>query len=180
MPRKALLMIPFLIFIALSAQISFDLNYDEINIPITGQTFAVLIAGYFLGTTYGPICLILYLLLGGLGLPIFADAAHGWPVFQKASAVFLLGFPIGAWVAGFYNKGQAPSINNALVAMQFGTAVIIICGLARLTYSFGIEKALQFGLYPFLPGAIIKIILAALVIYAVEKFTFQPNNTMSS
>ena len=134
------------------------------GIPISGQSLAVLLVGWYLGPVNGLIALVVYVLLGGLGLPVFADGAAGWSVLRTGSGGFLLGFIPAAYLSGYFALQKQSIYTNAFKAMFFGTLLIIGCGLLRLTQMYGWEKALAYGFYPFWPGAVVKIIVGTVVI----------------
>ena len=157
-------------FIALFAQIAFDVPWSNTSIPISGQTFAVLVAGMLLGKKWGTTGVIIYLLLGGLGLPVFAEGGSGWATYRKGSAGFLYGFAVAAFLVGWLaEKGWDKNFGKCLLAMLIGTLVIMAFGVAYLTYLYGWSKALEFGFYPFIPGAILKIFLGAGLVFFVRK-----------
>ncbi len=157
------------LLISLFAQLSIDLPIGETSIPITGQTFAVLLVGYYLGITWGTLAVCLYLLTGLLGLPIFADGKSGLAVLTGGSGGYLIGFIVGAllvaWLRGQIN---APIFIKAFGLMALGTLVILIFGVGRLVQLYGLEKGLEYGFYPFWKGAIVKIVLGAIVVWAVD------------
>ena len=160
-----------ILFISLFAQLSIDLPVGQTMLPITGQTFAVLVVGYVLGAVWGTLAVLLYVLLGLLGLPIFADAKSGFEVLTGGSGGYLIGFIVGAWVVGYYKSAfQSASLLSALWLMTLGTAVILLFGVGRLMQLYGVEKGLDYGFYPFWPGAIVKIVLGAIVGYVVDRY----------
>jgi len=153
--------------VALSARITIDVG----PIPVSGQSIAVLLVGYFLGSTNGALALVSYLLIGGLGLPVFADGASGWEVFSGGSGGFLVGFIFGAWLAGrLGEKNWDQTFLKSNVAMLLGTVIIILFGLLWLSYLYDFSRALEYGFYPFLWGAVIKILIGALVIFGYKKY----------
>lgn len=160
-------------FLAIMAQLSIDLPWHDLQIPITGQSLAVLLVGYILGKKLGPIAILLYLLLGILGAPIFAKGNAGWEVLLKGSGGFLYGFVFAAALMGqFRGLGWGRHFTKALVAMALGTLVILCFGVLHLSYLYGFEKALEYGFYPFWRGAIVKVIIGALLLplwYRMEK-----------
>lgn len=160
-------------FLALMAQVAIDLPWHALEIPITGQTLAVLLVGYILGKRLGPIAILLYLLLGVLGAPIFAKGNSGWEVLLKGSGGFLYGFVFAAAIMGqFRTLAWGRRFPTAVLAMAIGTAVILSFGILHLTYLYDFEKALKYGFYPFWKGAIVKIIIGALLLplwYRIEK-----------
>ena len=169
-----------LVFICLSAQLSFDLPIGA-GIPITGQSFAVLIVGYLLGKKEGTLTVILYLFLGILGLPVFAEGKAGIEVVQSGSGGFLIGFVAGAFVMG--KMAESSNRDNLLylfISMLLGTFIIVAIGLMKLQAMYGMEKALEYGFYPFWKGGIIKSALAALAIfvyYRLNKGVHRKNGT---
>src|ERR687897_3668599 len=78
-------------FVALAAQVSIDLPFTPV--PITGQTFAVLLVGASLGALLGLASLGLYLFVGALGAPIYADGRHGWDVLTGPTGGYIIGLP---------------------------------------------------------------------------------------
>ena len=169
--NKDILMIGLgLLLICLGAMVSIDLPWKDGGIPITGQTLAVLIVGFVLGRRRGLLVIAIYLIIGLAGLPVFANGASGIDTLMGGSGGFLYGFLVGGYVCGaLQENGFGVSFAECLTAMTIGTALILICGIAQLTYLFGLDKALEYGFWPFWPGAIVKIILGAAVVYFVPK-----------
>ena len=162
--RKWIYLPAAVLFVALSARFSLELPMNAQRIPITGQSLAVLIVGYALGSRWGTAAIAVYVLLGALGLPVFADGRSGWSVLQGGSGGFLLGFIFAAALMGYLGEeGWGRSFTKSLLAMFFGTVLILFFGLVRLTMLYDWPSALAYGFYPFLPGAVIKIILGALI-----------------
>ena len=154
-----------LIFLISLTQFSIDLSLKQVNIPITGQSLAVLVVAGILGAKWGRLTIGLYLILGGFGLPIFANSGSGWEVFGKGSGGFLYGFLIvGAIVGWLSNQWGIAKFGRNIGLMTIGTALILVFGVGHLTVKYGLEKALEYGFYPFWPGAIIKIIVGAIIL----------------
>ncbi|MFK7980881.1 MAG: biotin transporter BioY [Saprospiraceae bacterium] len=154
-----------LLFVALFAQLSIDVPVGESSIPITGQTFAVLLSAYWLGRKMGTMVILTYVLLGVIGFPIFADGKSGWSVLMGGSGGFLIGFIVAAYVVGYLGEKDWPfSFIKSLIAMTLGTVIILFFGVGRLTNLYDLEKGLAYGFYPFWKGAILKIILGATII----------------
>ena len=159
-----------LIFISLGAMIAFDFPWKGGGIPITGQSLAVLVVGFVLGRKRGLLAIALYLILGLVGLPIFAKGASGIETLMGGSGGFLYGFLVGGYVCGaLQENGYGQSFVDSLTAMTIGTAIILTCGIAQLSFLYGFEKALEYGFFPFWPGAIVKIILGAAIVYCIPK-----------
>jgi biotin transport system substrate-specific component len=157
------------LLLALLAQISIPLPFTPV--PLTGQTFGVLLVAAALGSKRGILSMILYILEGALGLPFFAGGSSGWHVLVGATAGYLLGFVFAAYVIGLLAEhGLEITIHTSFVPFIAGTLVIYLFGVAWLAVVLGsIGKAILAGLLPFLVGDVIKLILAALALPAAWK-----------
>ena len=153
----------------LGSQIAFKIPISETGIPITAQTLVILCWSFFLTPKEAFISIALYILLGALGLPVFADASSGIEKITGNSGGFIIGFLIASVVVSFLNT----KIDSNLLAISgltlLGTFIIVTFGVARLSYSFGFEKALEYGFYPFWIGAVIKIFLGSLFAFTIKK-----------
>ena len=136
-------------------------------VPMTMQTFAVLVIGMAFGWKLGGLTILAYLAEGALGLPVFAGTpAKGIGLAYMAGPTggYLVGFVISAMTVGYMaEKGFDRSVVSTLLAMLFGTAIIFAFGFVWLANLIGMEKAFQFGVLPFMWGAVVKIALAAAV-----------------
>lgn len=145
-----------------AAQISIPLWFTPV--PITGQTFAVLLVGASLGPWHGAASLALYVLMGGIGLPFYASGSGGWVHISGATGGYLLSYPIAAWVTGSLAKrGWDKKIGSSIGAMLTGNVIIYLLGLPWLAavLNLSLTKTLELGLYPFIPGDTLKLYLAA-------------------
>ncbi|MBE0670773.1 MAG: biotin transporter BioY [Anaerolineales bacterium] len=141
-------------------------------VPITGQTFAVLLVGALLGSKRGAAAMIAYIAQGGLGLPFFAGGASGFGILTGATAGYLLGFIGAAYAVGWLaEKGLERSVRTSILPFLVGTVIIYVFGVAWLSIVLGsLSKAIQFGLLPFLFGDVIKLMAAAIVLPGAWKF----------
>ncbi len=157
------------IVIAVCAQISIPLSFSPV--PITGQTFAVLLVGMALGARMGASALVLYLLEGSLGLPVFAGFHAGFGSLLGPSGGYLWGFCITASVVGFLaERGWDRSITYTFLAMIVGNILLYIPGLLQLGFVLGWDKPiLKLGLYPFIIGDFIKAASAAVLFPSIWK-----------
>lgn len=156
------------LFTALLAQVRILLPFTPV--PLTGQTFAVLLVGAALGSRRGLAAMALYLLLGGLGLPFFAGGQGGWTYLAGPTLGYLLGFAAAAWLVGrLAERGLERRLRTAWLPFLAGTLVIYACGAAWLALSLGVQKALLLGVLPFVAGDLLKIALAALTLPAAWK-----------
>lgn len=147
--------------IAASAQVSLKLPFTPV--PITGQTFSVLLVGAALGTARGAASSLLYV-LAGLLLPVYAAGGEGWDVITSASGGYLVSYPFVAALTGRLAERQWDRrFSSAVGAMLTGNVVIYLFGLPWLAVvlNTNLEKTLELGLYPFVPGDTFKLYLAA-------------------
>ena len=147
---------------AACAQISFPIPGSPV--PVTGQTFAVILTGAALGANRGAAGQILYVGLGLVGLPFYADGDSGASVVFGATGGYLLAFPLAAWVTGkLAEKRYDRSPLTALPAFTLGSLIVFLIGVPWLAVSADISlaKAIELGFVPFIPGGILKAALAA-------------------
>ena len=147
-------------FVALCAQV----YIPTLPIPFTGQTFGVLLVGGALGFRRGALALLLYLLIGAIGLPVFAQGTSGLAKVVGASGGYLVGFVVAAAIIGrLAELGWDRHIGGSLAAMAIGTAVIYAIGVPWLKVSTGLpwETAVSEGMTKFLIWDAAKLALAA-------------------
>ena len=168
--RDAILVVLGVLFVAALAQVKIPLPFTPV--PLTGQTFAVLLLGATLGSKRGVASMLLYILLGALGLPVFAGGASGMEYLSGATLGYLVGFVMAAYVIGLLaERGLERNVQTSLVPFLAGTVIIYVCGVAWLTFLLGsLAKALAAGLFPFLIGDGIKLIAASLTLPALWKW----------
>lgn len=148
------------VLMALSAQIAVGWP-----VPFTGQTFAVLMAGMLLGPTRGSLCVLLYLLEGALGLPVFSQGRAGLFMFFGPTGGYLVGFIAAAYISGWLSqKGWSKTVLGTIAAMVAGDSVLFIFGLCWLMVWTKSANVLAVGLYPFIVGDILKIALATAIL----------------
>jgi biotin transport system substrate-specific component len=157
----ALWIVAATVFIAASARVSFTLPFTPV--PVTGQTFAVLLTGITLGARRGFLALLLYLLEGASGLPVFAGGAAGIVPLIGKTAGYLWAFPgAAAFVGWLASKGWDRRPWTAALAMGLGSLLILTPGALWLSlFVGGVGPAFTLGFLPFLPGDVVKLALAA-------------------
>lgn len=154
---------------ALAAQIAIPVPWSPV--PITGQTFAVLLSGAVLGARRALLAQLLYLAEGAVGLPVFAGLSSGLAIFAGPTGGYLAGFPIAAWVTGtLAQRGWDRKFGTMLCAMLAGSVPIFGLGLAGLSRYVPADRLLGAGLLPFVPGDLIKAALAALAFPAAWRW----------
>ena len=160
--------------VAALAQLSVRLPFTPV--PVTGQTLAVLVVGASLGATRGAAALALYLIEGSAGLPVFAGGQSGAAFVFTADPFhttggYLWGFVLAAFVVGWLaERGWDRSTGSAIGAMLLGEIVIFTAGVVWLAAALDVpvqapgrtfNDALEFGLYPFAVGDVLKVLVAA-------------------
>ncbi|MEW6732557.1 MAG: biotin transporter BioY [Acidobacteriota bacterium] len=161
--RSIVLILGFSMLIALSARVIIPLPFTPV--PITAQTFAILVTGALLGPRLGVAAVIAYLLEGALGLPVFQNGNGGLLYMTGPTGGYLFGFLISAAITGWFaTRGFDRRFSTAVVTMALAEISLYVCGLSWLAYFLPQERLLELGLLPFLPGDIIKIALAAAVL----------------
>ncbi|HWW74410.1 MAG TPA: biotin transporter BioY [Pyrinomonadaceae bacterium] len=159
--RSALLVVGFSLLTAAAAQVVLPLPWTPV--PLTGQTFAVLLTGALLGPRLGALAMLAYLAEGAAGLPFFRAGAGGPAHLLGPTAGYLVAFPAAAYVTGYLaERGWDRRFLTAAAAMALGSLVILACGWAWLALLTGnAAAAFRLGVAPFLVGDVVKIALAA-------------------
>jgi len=135
-------------------------------VPITMQTLFVSLAGALLGGSLGALSQVVYILLGVIGLPVFAGGKAGAGVLLGPTGGYLIGFVVGAYVIGKLTAiRKKPGFIWLVCAMSIGIALVYLLGIIQLMIvaKLDYDKAIAVGLLPPLPGDILKIIMAALI-----------------
>ena len=164
--RDVLLVVGFALLTAAAAQIEIQLGFTPV--PLTGQTFAVLLSGAVLGMRRGALSQLVYWMAGLTGLPFYSGGAGGWKSGTGATLGYLVGFIVAAGAIGYLaEKKQDRNFATSLPAMLLGSTLIYSCGAAWLTtylnigFATGETNAISLGVAPFLVGDVIKALLAA-------------------
>ena len=135
-------------------------------VPITAQTFFLNVAAVLLGGPLGAASQFIYIMLGVVGMPVFAGGKAGLGVLFGPTGGYLIGFIIGAFVIGFVaGRKKDAGVLWYIFSMFIGMVIIYTIGVVQLSFvaKLSMLKAAAVGVLPFLPGDIIKIILAAII-----------------
>lgn len=169
--NNILLVLAGSVLIALSAQIAVPLPFTPV--PVTGQTFAILLVGMALGSRRGALAVMAYLMEGASGLPVFANGTGSLAVLMGPTSGYLFGFVPAAFAVGWLaeNGWDRNPISTAL-AMLIGNAIIYVPGLIVLGTILGTTPSttLSYGFLPFYLGDIVKLVLAAAAMPLAWKF----------
>ncbi len=146
-------------FVGVAAQIAIPLPFTPV--PLTLQTFAVLLVGAALGSLRGVLSMVIYLLVGMVGVPWFAEGSSG---FSSASFGYILGFIFAAFIVGrLAERGASTTAIRSAGLMVIGNLAIYAVGVTWLKFAISVDwvTALTLGVVPFLIGDALKIALAA-------------------
>ena len=158
----------FTAVIAIMAQISIPM---PLGVPMTMQTFAITLAAIILGAKLSTISSLIYILLGAIGLPVLAGFSGGISKFVGPTGGFLISFPIMAFIIGYAVDHRSAFKGAFVIGLIAGTVVNYIVGIAMFCILTQSSVAVGFTacVLPFIPTAIIKAILAALIGFPIRK-----------
>lgn len=162
---KGLLIFSFTLLLALLSQIRIPLTFTPV--PLTLQTFGVLLIGYYLGAKAGALSILLYLLLGAAGLPFFSAGKGGLLVLSGPTGGYLLGFLAGAYIVGkakelgFLQRSIYIFLSGFLAhfIIYFFGVLWFVSGYKFFSTSHTLKEILTLTVFPFLPWDIIKSLL---------------------
>lgn len=152
---------------AIGALISIPLQ----PVPVTLQTLFLYLAGSLLGGSLGALSQVLYVILGVIGLPVFSGGKAGLGVFLGPTGGYLIGFIAGAFVTGkIIEVREKPGLVWIVLAMLAGTAAVYTLGVLQLVLigKLSVGKAATVGVLPFLPGDVLKIAAASVIVMKVK------------
>ena len=173
--REIVLVATGSILIALAAQFYFPLPFSPV--PITGQTFAVLLLAALYGHNRGGLTVLTYLILGIAGRPVFASGAFGIATIIGPTGGYLVGFLPAAYIVGLLSKkGWDRKVWTTATSMIIGNVIIYLAGITWLSRFVGWDNVLHLGLIPFLIGDGAKIALATLLLPTGWKLINKPRN----
>ena len=134
-------------------------------VPITLQTFFVLLGGAILGRRWGSMSQAAYLLLGIAGAPIFQGCASGMMTFLSPTGGYLIGFLLASYIVGALLLSMGSSRTQIIAAFSIGCLAIYASAFAHLALVYHMTTAQIFttGILPFIPGDIMKVLLASLI-----------------
>jgi biotin transport system substrate-specific component len=158
-------------FVAISARLSWGVSFS--TVPVTGQTFAVLLVGALYGSRLGAATMIAYLAEGAAGFPVFAEGRGGIGAIASPSGGYIFGFIIAAYIVGWFAERGWDRTRWIMLPMLLGNAAIYVPGLIWLHEQARIVDAplswsttLDYGLWPFIAGDLAKLVAATLALPA--------------
>jgi biotin transport system substrate-specific component len=174
LPMKATLVVAATGLMAICAHISLPLPFTLV--PLTLQTFAVVLIGMVLGPVAGFSAMVLYLAEGAAGLPVFSPHGPGGVAqLIGPTAGFLFSYPLAAALAGFFSRTlrlTRSNFTNAILAGTVASLPILLMGAAWLAYfsHLSVGAAWYLGAAPFIPGEIVKVTAAAGIFSSIERW----------
>ena len=166
--RVALQVLLGVALLAALAQLRFEIG----AVPVTGQTLGVLLIGAAYGAGLGGVTMVAYLLAGGLGLAVFSGGGAGWSFLAGTTGGYLLGFLPAAVVVGYLaQRGWDRSYLAMAGSMVIGNLIIYAFGLLWLSrFAPDFATTLQWGLWPFLAGDLLKLLVAVALLPTAWRF----------
>lgn len=156
---------------AISARFSHQFSFS--TVPVTGQTFAVLLIGTLYGSRLGAATMFAYLAEGAAGFPVFAQGQGGVWAFATPSGGYLFGFVAAAFIVGWFAERGWDRSRWIVLPMLLANAIIYVPGIVWLHQQFHVvgiaiswQTALDYGLWPFVAGDLAKLVAASLALPA--------------
>src|SRR5690625_3355871 len=150
----------FAAIISILAQVAIPM---PLGVPITGQTLAIGLAATILGSRYGTLSALLYLIIGAIGVPVFAQMTGGLGIVLGPTGGFIVGFIPTTFVMGYYLEKTSFTVKNALIANIIGMFITLIFGTIwlKIVAELSWPAAFAAGFTPFIIGGFIKAFIAA-------------------
>ena len=179
---NVLLVIAGTALMTLCARVSFHVSFS--TVPITGQTFGVLLIGAVYGSRLGAATLIAYLAEGAIGMPVLAGGLGGISAIATPSGGYLFGFIIAAFIVGWFAERGWDRSRWIVAPMLLGNAALYVPGVIWLHQQFSVvgipiswSTAFDYGLWPFIAGDLAKLVLATLALPAAWSIVDRTRNT---
>ena len=160
---KIFCVLTFVVLTAFGAFVRIPLPFTPV--PITLQTFFVLLSGALLGSGLGVFTQMSYIILGIFGMPIFTQAGSGWNYLLGPTGGYVFGFLLAVFWLGSLIKHGRDSLTRTFLIFCLGDIILLSCGTLWLKLLFGLSvtKALFIGFLPFIPADLVKALLAATI-----------------
>ena len=157
------------ITLAFLARVSLPLPFTPV--PITLSTLGVYLLASTLGARRAVWAVAIYIIAGGFGAPIFSNCRFGINFLVGISGGYIIGYGVSAAFIGYmFDKGRVNNTAKSIVILTLGAVILFSCGLIQLSFFVPSGKVLAYGLYPFIPGEVFKICLAASLVKPIRKF----------
>jgi len=139
-------------------------------VPIVLSTLFVILSGLLLGSRWGPASMALYLLVGAIGIPVFAGGKGGFAYFLGPTGGYLLGYLFASWITGLISERFNRLFIRDVIAVVIGSLILYGCGVPwlKVVTQMSWPKALLVGMVPFLIGDAIKASVAVILARSVR------------
>ncbi len=166
---RVVLITAFVFAMAFGAYVRIPLGFTPV--PLTLQTFFVLLSAAVLKNKWGPSVQLIYITLGLAGIPLFANSGSGTAYFFGPTGGYLIGFIVAALFLSQLLNEPVPAFRKILISMAFAEVIILSLGSIWLKAYTGLslEKAFILGFVPFIAGDFIKVLSAALFFQVIKK-----------
>ena len=155
----------------------FSLNIPISPVPISLGTLAIYFVITVLGMKHGTISVLIYILLGLVGLPVFSGFSGGAGKLLGPTGGYIIGYLFMAFICGFFLDKWKNNVFISFLGMLLGTAVCYLFGTLWLGYqlSMTFPQALMAGVIPYIPGDLVKLILAMAIGWQLQKRLHKAN-----
>ncbi len=158
--KDILLVLGASFLISLFSQVALPLPFTPV--PLVLQCHLCLFLGAALGSKRGAMAVLLFILQGMFGLPVFAKGASGFTALLGPTGGYLVGYVVGAFLSGYlFERAQTRSVKSAFLSMLAGNAAVHFFGVAYLATFIGLSSAVLLGFVPFIVTDVIKLLVAA-------------------
>ena len=173
--RKQILCAIFAAFIAIFAQITIPLPFTAV--PITMQVFAIILTGIILGPRLGSFTVLIYILLGAIGAPVFVQFKGGFQVLMGPTGGYLIAYPLTVAIIGYFSYKYKKNYLMIFLGGILGLALCYLIGTTQLMFVANLtpRAAIMAGVIPFVPLDIFKLILAIIVGTKLQSKLIQTN-----
>jgi biotin transport system substrate-specific component len=139
-------------------------------VPIVLSTLFVILSGLLLGSRWGPASMALYLLVGAIGIPVFAGGKGGFAHFLGPTGGYLLGYLISSWITGLISEKSNRLLSRDVIAVVIGSLILYGCGVPwlKIVTQMSWPRSLLVGVIPFLIGDAIKACVAVILTRSVR------------
>ena len=159
-----------LVVIIISSYLSFTIPIAETGIPFTMQSLIIFLVAAYLSWDSFFIVIILYLIMGSLGLPVFAEGSSGIDIILGASGGFLYGFAFAGLYISYFIKNRGTGFIKSFNVFLEGTVILFVFGLAQLAIIYDYGSAIEYGLKPFWKMALVKALLCSIIYFLLKTY----------
>ena len=148
------------------------------GVPVSLATLAVMLAGGLLGSRYGTLAVLIYILLGMIGIPVFAGYSSGAHIVFGMTGGYILGYLPLAYMTGWFAEHYGTNLKSLVSGTFLGTLILNVLGTLwfMVITKMGLMASLAACVIPFLPGDLLKIVVVCILVPRVSRFLHVQNN----